>query len=303
MLQTTLIDKEISINDKECFDKYFETSHVLASEMNFTNFFMWKDHYKIRFGIIYDFLCIMSVRDEPKPFCFFPVGDYKKGEDLKKTVYAIKDYFDQEGWNLIFSRVTKQQKEILDEIGIAYNAIEDRDNADYVYTVKSLSTLAGKKLDGKRNHINKFKKLYSYEYEEITPANIQECKNIVEKWYQLREQSGDESLSNERIANNKLLDNYEILGLKGGLIRVNGKTEAFTVGEQLNKNTAVIHVEKANAEIHGIYTVINQQFINNEWLHLEYVNREQDMGIAGLRKAKLSYNPDHLIEKYTIEVC
>ena len=303
MLQTTLIDREISINDKECFDKYFGTTHVLASEMSFTNFFMWREDYKIRFGIIYDFLCIMSVRDNLKPFCFFPVGDYTKGEELKKTIYAIKEYFASQGWNLIFSRVTGQQREILDEIGIEYNATEDRDNADYVYTVKSLSTLAGKKLDGKRNHINKFKKLYSFEYEEITPANIQECKNIVEKWYHQRRQTGDESLSHERIANHELLDNYGILGLKGGLIRVNGETEAFTVGEQLNKNTAVIHVEKANAEIHGIYTAINQQFINKEWLHMEYVNREQDMGIAGLRKAKLSYNPDHLIEKYTIEVC
>ncbi len=303
MLQTTLIDREISINDKDCFDKYFETADVLASEMSFTNLFMWKDHYKIRFGIINDFLCIMSVRDNLNPFCFFPIGDYEKGDEFKKTIETLNGYFASEGWKLIFSRVTKQQVEILNNIGIEYNATEDRDNADYVYTVKSLSTLAGKKLDGKRNHINKFKRLYSYEYEEITSSNIQECKDIVEKWYRQRGQSGDESLSHERIANLELLDYYGILDLKGGLIRVNGETEAFTVGEQLNKNTAVIHVEKANAEIHGIYTVINQQFINNQWLHMEYVNREQDMGIAGLRKAKLSYNPDHLIEKYTIEVC
>lgn len=243
----------------------------------------------------------MSVRDNLTPFCFFPVGDYKKGEELKKTIYTIKEYFDSEGWKLIFSRVTKQQMGILDELGIEYNATEDRDNADYVYTVKSLSTLAGKKLDGKRNHINKFKKLYSYEYEKISPLNIKDCKNIVEKWYSQRGQD-NESLTHERTANYQLLDNYGLLGLKGALIRVNGEAEAFTVGEQLNKNTAVIHVEKANPGIHGIYTVINQQFINNEWLHMEYVNREQDLGIPGLRKAKLSYNPDHLIEKYTIEV-
>ncbi len=303
MVQTILIDKEISINHKECFDKFFETAHVLASEMSFTNLFMWKEHYKLKFGIINDFLCIMSVRDNLNPFCFFPVGEYKKAEELKQTIGTLKEYFNSEGWKLIFSRVTKQQVEILDQLGVGYNSTEDRDNSDYVYTVRSLSTLAGKKLDGKRNHINKFKKLYSYEYEEITPANIKDCKNIVEKWYRHRGQSGGESLVHERIANLKLLDNYGILGLKGGLIRVEGEAEAFTVGEQLNKNTAVIHVEKANAEIQGLYTVINQQFICNQWLHLEYVNREQDMGIAGLRKAKLSYNPDHLIEKYTIEVC
>lgn len=303
MLQTTLIDKEISINDKGCFDKYFETSHVLASEMSFTNLFMWKDHYKIRFGIINNFLCIMSVRDISNPFCFFPVGDYNRREELKKTIETLKEYFTSEGWKLVFSRVTKQQLKIFDDIKIEYNATEDRNNADYVYTVKSLSTLAGKKLDGKRNHINKFKKLYTYEYEEISPSNIKDCKNIVEKWYRQRVQSSDETLLHEKIANLGLLENYGILGLKGGLIRVYGEAQAFTVGEQLNQNTVVIHLEKANAEIRGIYTMINQMFINNQWLHMEYVNREQDLGVEGLRKAKLSYNPDHLIYKYTIEVC
>lgn len=303
MLQITLIDKEISINDKECFDKYFETANVLASEMSFTNLFMWRDHYKLRFGIINDFLCILSVRENSKPFCFFPVGDYERGEELKKAIEILKEYFASEGWEFIISRATKDQVDVLARNGIDFKATEDRDNFDYVYTVKSLSTLAGKKLDGKRNHINKFKKLYSYGYEEISPLNIADCKSIVEKWCEQRGNLDDESLRHERIANLELLDNYEYLDLKGGLIRVNGEPEAFTVGEQLNKDTVVVHVEKANSFIQGIYTMINQQFINNEWLHLEYVNREQDLGIEGLRKAKLSYNPHNLVEKYTIELC
>lgn len=303
MLKTTLIDNEISINDKVCFDRYFKTANVPASEMSFSNLFMWRDYYKIRFGIINDFLCIMSIREKEEPFCFFPLGNYERSEELEKTIELLKNYFSESGWNFRISRATKEQVDVLSRTGLRINSTEDRDNFDYVYTVKSLATLAGKKLDGKRNHINKFKKLYSYEYEKITSVNIRECKDIVEKWYQQRETTVDESLIRERAANLEMLDKFEVLGLKGGLIRVDGIPEALTVGEQFSPDTAVIHIEKANANIHGLYTMINQLFINNEWLHLEYVNREQDLGIEGLRKAKLSYRPHHFVEKYTIELC
>jgi hypothetical protein len=301
MLKTTLIDKEISINDKDCFNRYFEAANVPASEMSFTNLFMWRDHYKIRFGIINDFLCIMSIRDKEEPFCFFPLGDYERSEDLEKTIELLKNYFFQNGWDFRIFRATKEQVDVLGQTDLRFDCIEDRDNFDYVYTVKSLSTLAGKKLDGKRNHINKFKKLYSYEYEAITPDNIGDCKNIVEKW--CRQKPDDESLIHERAANLELLDNFEELSLTGGLIKVDGVSEAFAVGEQIGPDTVVVHIEKANADIQGLYTMINQQFIYHEWLHMEFVNREQDLGIEGLRKAKLSYRPHHFVEKYTIKLC
>ncbi len=303
LLTTSLKISELSLEDKENFDKYFKIADLQVSELNFANFFMWRDYYKIRFSIVNDFLCIISVMEDKEPFCFFPVGDYSRLCDLKCSVLALKDYFSEMGWSFRLKRVSAKQVSILNNLGLEFSAAEDRDNFDYIYLISSLSTLAGKKLDGKRNHINKFKKLYTFEYEEISEKNISDCRTVLEKWCIQRNYTESNSLIAERKANFDLLDNYNYLGMKGALIKVNGVPEAFTVGEQLNSNTVVVHIEKANANIQGLYPLINQQFLANQWTHMEYVNREQDLGLEGLRKAKLSYNPAGFVEKFTVELC
>jgi len=241
--------------------------------------------------------------DENQPFCFFPIGDYSRTNELKSTLSVLKEYFIEMGWQFSMRRVSADQLAVLKDLGLCYESVEDRDNFDYLYLVKSLSTLAGKKLDGKRNHINKFKKLHTFEYEEINQDNISACKDILENWCIQRDYTTQSSLIAERIANLELLDNYMSLNLKGAIIKVDGVPEAFTVGEQLNSDTAVIHIEKANANIQGLYPLINQQFVANQWSDLVYVNREQDLGLEGLRKAKLSYNPVGFVEKYIVTLC
>ena len=304
MLQTTTLKlSEINIDHKPYLDRFFKNADLQVSELNFTNFFMWRDYYKISFSIVNDFLCIISLMDSNNPFCFFPIGDYDRVDELKCAIYHLREYFSEMGWQFTIRRVSDVQLAAMEKLGFCYNAVEDRDNFDYLYSVKSLSTLAGKKLDGKRNHINKFKKLYTFEYEEITEQNISDCRDILEKWCIQRNYENDYSLVAERKANLDLLDNYRHLNLKGAIIKVDGVPQAFTVGEQLNSNTVVIHIEKANAEIHGLYPLINQQFLANQWTKLEYVNREQDLGLEGLRKAKLSYNPTGFVEKYTVGLC
>ncbi len=299
----TLKLSEINIDDKLIFDRYFRIADLKVSELNFTNFFMWRHYYKNQYSIVNDFLCIISMTDENQPFCFFPIGDYSRTGELKSTLYVLKEYFAEMGWQFRMRRVSTEQLAVLETLGFCYESVEDRDNFDYLYLVKSLSTLTGKKLDGKRNHINKFRKLYTFEYEEISETNISDCKDILENWCIQRDYSTQSSLIAERIANLELLDNYRSLDLKGAIIKVDGVPQAFTVGEQLNSDTAVIHIEKANADIHGLYPLINQQFVANQWTGLEYVNREQDLGLEGLRKAKLSYNPVGFVEKYIVVLC
>ena len=136
-MQTALKVSEISIDDKECFDRYFKMANLQISELNFTNFFMWRDHYKIRFSIVSDFLCIISVI-ENKPFCFFPIGDYSNSENLKTAIYVIQEYFSELGCELVFSRVSANQVSALEGLGLQFVANEDRDNFDYIYSVKSL---------------------------------------------------------------------------------------------------------------------------------------------------------------------
>lgn len=302
ILQTILKLSEISIFDKKIFDDYIKKIDSQVSELNFTNLYMWRDYYEIRYSIINEFLCIISSSGD-KPFCYFPIGDYSNIENLKIAIYSIREYFYQHNWEFIMCRVSALQISVLEDLDIKFIAKEDRDNFDYIYHVQSLSTLKGKKLDGKRNHINKFRKLHTFKYEEISDKNISDCVDILEKWSIQRNYFEDESLIAERKANFDLLNNYKFLNVKGAIIIVDGKPEAFSVGEKLNSNTVVIHVEKANAEINGLYPLINQQFLLNHWNGIEYVNREQDLGINGLKKAKLSYNPIILLEKFTVELC
>lgn len=303
-MQTKTIEvSEIALIDKHVFDRFFKMAGLGISEYNFTNFYMWRDYYKLRYSIVSDFLCIISVGEDAEPFAFFPVGDYQKIEELKYAIISLQEYFKWMGWAFKLKRVSFEQLETIKKLDICYAEVEDRANFDYIYPVKSLATLSGKKLDGKRNHINKFKKLHTFEYEDVSEANIQDCIKILEQWCQQRNYTEHKSLIAERKANYDVLKNLSELSVKGALIKVDGVAQAFSVGEQINNDTVVIHIEKANAEIQGLYPLINQQFLSNAWSHLEFVNREQDLGLEGLRKAKMSYNPISFVKKYDIELC
>lgn len=173
-----------------------------------------------------------------------------------------------------------------------------RDEADYVYEMEKLSTLAGKKLHGKRNHINKFKTLYpDWNYEPITSENVEECFQMALEWRNENGCEEDLEKNAEMCVTLNFLRLFKELGMKGGLIRVDKKVVAFCVGEPVCKDTFVVHVEKAFAEVEGAYPMINQQFVQHECTDYLYVNREEDTGAEGLRKAKLSYHPAFLVEK------
>jgi hypothetical protein len=181
-----------------------------------------------------------------------------------------------------------------------YRAVEDRANHDYVYVTEDLIKLSGNRYHRKKNHLNKFLKNYRFEYRRLDEIPTGAFLELQEDWCELRSCVENPDLFHEDRAIYEALTNSERLGFEGGAILIDSKVEAFALGEPLNPDTAVIHVEKANPEIPGLYVAINQQFCEHAWSYLKYVNREQDLGVEGLRKAKLSYYPDHLVEKYTI---
>ena len=172
--------------------------------------------------------------------------------------------------------------------------------SDYIYTSEKLINLKGKKLQSKRNHINRFKHENSWKYKTLTgnPQLVKECKSMLDKWMEINSDEKDPSLAYDDFATKIMLENFEYLGLKGGLICVDNEIAAFSIGEVLTEDTVVVHVEKAFTSIHGAYTIMNQQFVLNEAAEYKYINREEDMGVENLRKAKLSYQPDILLEKY-----
>ena len=172
-----------------------------------------------------------------------------------------------------------------DTFVIDYN----RDFADYVYRADDLRTLKGRKYAQKRNHVNKFKSLYPYHYEPITNNNIQDCLRLEEEW--IAQHSNDESALAERTVIQQALLHFEELGLQGGALYVDNQLIAFTYGSPINEEMFCTHVEKADIRYEGVYQMINQLFAQHLLENYTFINREEDMGIAGLRKSKMSYEP------------
>jgi len=163
-----------------------------------------------------------------------------------------------------------------------------------------LIELKGRKYHRKRNHIKQFQEKYSFQYIPLAPEWIPQCLQLQTEWCDLRDCEASPGLLNESLAIKEAFTHFEELGVKGGAILINGKVEAFTLGDPLNPETIVIHIEKANPAYEGLYPTINQAFLEHQGSGYTYVNREQDLGEEGLRKAKESYFPHHLVNKYTI---
>ena len=179
---------------------------------------------------------------------------------------------------------------------------DDRDNADYVYLVKDLIELKGRKYDGKRNLIRKFNKLYKYEFVELKKKMIYECVEFQKRWIKLKNCKNDPNFIKENNAALEILNNYSSLPLTGAVLKIFGKVEGYTIASQINKDMVGVIIEKANPEYKGIYQVINNLFCKEFLYKYRYVNRQQDTGDPGLRKAKLSYNPKRLIIKYQVSL-
>lgn len=231
----------------------------------------------------------------------FPTGEE---EDIKKVLPVLKAYCEERGYPFTMYNVTPENYEKLEEWFPGEYEIEyDRDLADYVYEMEKLATLSGKKLHGKRNHINKFKAMYEnrWSYEKMTKDNLEECFQMALKWRNDNGCNDDEEKNAEMCVTLNSLRLFEELELTGGVLRLDGEIIAFTMGEPVSEDTFVVHIEKAYADVQGAYPMINQQFVSNECGEYQYINREEDTGAEGLRKAKLSYRPVFLVEKGVVK--
>lgn len=185
-----------------------------------------------------------------------------------------------------------------------YTIVPDRDNYEYVYLTQDLINLSGKKFRQKKNNLNHFRNQYmGYEYLPITEDIFEECLDADKRWMENRidrDTEDEDEMKGERQAIKTIFDNWDALGAKGGAIRIFNKIAAFSIGEMLNDDTAIIHFEKSDPNIRGLYQAINHEFVVHAWSHTTYINREEDMGIPGLRQSKESYNPDHYVEKFSV---
>nr|WP_302578990.1 phosphatidylglycerol lysyltransferase domain-containing protein [Methanobrevibacter arboriphilus] len=286
--------KPISLSDKPIFDDYFNKTNFNNAEKNFSNLFMWRKTYEYEYAIINDCLCIKGkLRDSKKPFCHFPYG----GCDIKDSLSLIKEVFKKEGNTLIIKPLLPEMKKCLEKTLEDFTLIEDRDSFDYIYKSNKLITLSGSKLRNKRRWLKKFRENYAYTYEEINSNNLIEAKEFTINT--IKNSNND---TDEIIAMEEMFDNLFELGIKGCIIRIDGKIVGVSTGEELTKDTVVIHCERADTNFEGIYNCINQEFCEKQWSNYEFINREEDLGIEGLRQAKLTYRPDLLLSKYIAKI-
>lgn len=286
----------LSLEDKKFIDEIVAMEDSRSADFVFGNMFLWDSKYRQSVCRHGDRLMVRA-EGEHVPIFPFPIGS----GDLGSTIEALLEYSRAEGYNLVLRGVENHHKEQLESLFPGhFTFIHDRDYDDYIYSAEKLSTLAGKKLHGKRNHINRFEATYpDHHFEPITREHFPLCMELLSSW---SAGEGEHLVGDEAEAIALAFENFEALGLMGGALFVNGGLAAFTVGEQISSDTFNVHFEKARGDIDGAYPMINREFVRHVLSvlpHIRYVNREDDMGLENIRKSKLSYRPEIILEKYS----
>lgn len=288
--------KKPTLEDKAWVSRAMAESGSMACEYCFGNLYMWSGVYHNTIAQYENmFLAKDAGLETGTPFYLYPCG---KG-DKKAAIEELMRCSEADGAPLILYCLTAENVKELEELmPEKFHFEARREHFDYIYDTETLAALAGRKYHGKRNHIAYFKKTYPYLYEPITPANIEDCYKMTVQWKEENAEKNPEELENEFQAIQRGMEHYETLGFTGGLLRIEGEVVAYTFGEAINENLFCTHVEKAFSALRGAYPTINQEFTKNALLGYEKVNREEDTGSEGLRRAKESYYPSILLPKY-----
>ncbi len=305
--------RELKLEDREVMLPHFRQLQPEISDRCFTNLFIWRDFYNIKISRFKDNICLFgaSAATPEKEFFFPPLG----GNNIMENLDACFDFMLSRNMNPIIRRasekfvrnnLTNQNK---------FVAKQDLDISDYVYLAEDLRALYGTRYHPQRNFIKRFKKTYpDHASEFLNQENIPECIHFNDEWLQIKLQAlsqkidihsdppSDEVvfLKAEAATARKILLNFEKLELTGLAVRIDGRIRAFTIGEKLNSQTALIHIEKAYPNYVGLYQFLNQTFCEQAWADCKYINRMEDLGIESLRKAKMALHPHHMAKKYKI---
>ena len=303
-----IFDNRITIENRNILEEYLNGFEYGTSGLSFSAQYMWRDINQFSWEIIGDYMCISGVshleleEGIELPFLFPPLtrtGEYDK-ESLRRTILEVRDLFESKGHPFSLRLVPFHIMEIIKEAVPEMKWEDDRPNYDYIYRTKDLIELAGRDFHKKKNHLNYFKKTYQYEYVRMTSDMADEAMQFIAEFNARKDvpEHEMELLKMEEEAMEDVFRNIEAVGYEAGAIRIDGKIEAIAVGGRLGTKMITEHVEKANVEYRGLYQAINNEFCKHVASWAKYINREEDMGIPNLRKAKLSYRPCKLLEKY-----
>ena len=287
--------KALDIQQKDIYETFLRREGTRGCEYSFVNLYLWGCQ---KAALMEDGLVFFSQFNR-KSVYLFPVGQ----ADKKPVLDAIIHDAAMRGIPCRLVGLLQEDCALLERLypgRLRYHF--DRDSFDYVYDINDLADLKGKKFQKKRNHLNGFRLRHpDYSLEPITKENVHQVQQMVNLWYEQHQKAQPHAdFHMERAALKKALEQQSELGLEGLALRTKEGLVAMTMGSLLSEDTFDIHFEKALDNVDGAYAAINNGFavyLREKYPHIRYLNREDDMGIEGLRKAKLSYNPHHLVEK------
>ena len=260
---------------------------------------MWAEYYQTEYAVVEGFL-VLKYTETDGELCFsVPMGEGDPSAALNAVAQCAREL----GLPLVFGTVPEEMLPlIIDHFGCEVRVAHDPAWDDYLYDKTDIITLKGRRYNTQRNHINKFLKTYGgYEFEPITAENLPEVREFFHN-FMTHEDTISEDMTEERVLTMEVLDHYEKLGMTGGVVRVQGKVVALSIGEVVG-DTLFVHIEKCRRDYGGGYPVINQEFArHNDSETLRYVNREEDVGLPGLRQAKRQYGPIKMVRKYMVTV-
>ncbi len=283
----------INLNRQKNYQELLNVCPQVSSDYSFLNIWAWARDYGLHWAWEADLVWLKQTR--PEPLCWAPIGPWNSIDWLGR----YERHADQQ---TIFIRVPQMLMDTWrSAFGDVANATEDRDNWDYQYRVADLIELRGNRYHKKKNLLNQFLKKYNYRYLPFGPELIEQALGMQEDWCTWRDCESSEVLSAENKAIARVLADWQHFNdVLGGALMVNGAMVAYTVAERLTQDSIVVHFEKGDTLYKGVYQAINQMFLAHSASHFKLVNREQDLGDEGLRKAKLSYHPASFINKFRV---
>lgn len=285
--------KPLDMNSKKIFDQFLTPYPFLSSTYNFTNLFIWRNAQKIHYAHTDQALFVK--KEKEKTFFLPPIC---KNKDLRKAAYdSLLSYMEENSLEKVMRDVSADQLEEIRQLGYEITFESDRDSAEYIYSVESMSTFSGKDLHSKRNHFNNFIRYNEYTIRYIEESK-EDCLALALKWYEDSSQS--EALRHELTGIRTLLEHQEFFGIVGISVFVDEICQGFSLLEVLSDEVILNHIEKADRRISGLYAFLARTSMEYFGKGIRYTNREQDMGIPGLRKSKESYMPEFLEEKYIV---
>ena len=293
----------MTIEDKDLIEKYVDKEELESYEYLFSSLYMWRKLNNVKYAIVNDVLVIEKNEEGKGTFYAQPLK-YNKEKLTELVDMLIERNDDFTDRDYLFGDVDERFIEDLKKYtDYKIEIKEDINDSEYVYNTNDLIELKGKKYHGKKNHVNSFEKSYEYEIKAIDNEKvIKDCIILLHKWHEEVAVTVDKEMLMEIDAIKDLFSELHFFDLKSIAIYVDGELAGFAVGETVNDKMAVIHVERGETDYKGIYAFLNRQFLIESFSDIEYVNRQEDTGNAGLRKAKQSYHPVKMVKKYLVKI-